>query len=454
MLTSISPLDGRYAAQTAGLSEVFSEFALIRARTQIELKYLLMVDRLGLFPAFSSLEIARIEALAAEFTMAHAERVKAIEAEIRHDVKAVELFLREHLALISPNRIHFGLTSEDVNNLAYGILFSQFVSGFGLPGLKTLMHLLIDRSRATAHVPFPTRTHGQAATPSTAGKELAVFLGRLRKHVESLKAMRFRGKLNGATGTYGAFQAAAAKVDWPAFSREFVEALGLEFNPLTTQIEDHDRWAEFFHLISRINNVIIDLNQDVWLWLMNGWYTQEIVAGEVGSSVMPHKVNPIRFENSEGNLLLANSMLGFFAEKLTRSRLQRDLSDSTVTRNVGVALAHSCLGWQETIAGFERLNLLPERCLADLESHPEVLAEAIQTILRRYHSGDPYSLLKELTRGKTLSREDLREIFSKLDCDPGVIEVLDSLSVPSYTGLAEKLCRDECEESTRFLERS
>jgi len=451
MLDAISPLDGRYASATAPLREFFSEFALIRARAHIELRYLLEFDSTGVFPRLTAEERMRIEALEISFAADDADKVKAAEKITRHDVKALEFFLRDRLSLAAPNRIHFGLTSEDVNNLAYGILLDSFVRTVQRPAMKNLLGKLIEICEGGAAQPFPTRTHGQAASPSTAGKELAVYIERFRRLGEKLVNVRFMGKCNGATGTWASWNAADPSLDWPGFFERFVAGLGLDFNPVTTQIEDHDSWAAYFNLVRQCNNVLIDLDQDIWLWLMEGWYCEEAAAGEIGSSTMPHKVNPIRFENSEGNLLLANALLGFFSDKLCRSRLQRDLSDSTVSRNIGVALGHSYLGFIETTHGLERLRLRPERCIQDLERHLELLAEPVQTILRPAIQADPYVLLKELTRGKNFSRADLERFIAGLEVTSEVSVKLLNLTVSGYIGLAERICREELERARAFL---
>ncbi|MEW6709268.1 MAG: adenylosuccinate lyase [Candidatus Riflebacteria bacterium] len=452
LLLNISPLDGRYAAVTTPLKNLFSEFALIQSRVEVELKYLLALDQVNLFPALTGEEKNRIKHLLESFTIKDAVQIKGIEATIRHDVKAIELFLRERLELINPNRIHFGLTSEDVNNLAYSMLFDRFVKENYIPALKDLMREITKLAESGADIPFPTRTHGQPASPSTAGKELAVWLRRLRKWGEKLKDFRFSGKCNGATGTWGSWLAASSEIDWYHFCKSFVISLGLEWNPITTQIEDHDCWAEFFNLTRQINNVLIDLDQDVWLWLMQGWYSEKAVSNEVGSSTMPHKVNPIRFENSEGNLLMANALLSFLSDKLCRSRLQRDLSDSTVSRNIGVALSHSYLGIIETRNGLLRLELQQKRCIDDITAHPQLLAEPIQTILRTAFSSDPYSLLKELTRGKVWEEEDLKHFITNLDICDDLKKRLLSLKVTEYIGAAGISCRKEIEKAGRFLE--
>ena len=451
-LTAVSPLDGRYSAATEPLREYFSEYALIKARAEIELRYLMAFDDMKVFLALAADEKKRIAQLLDGFSEQDAARVKELEATTRHDVKALEFFLRERLELAQPNRIHFGLTSEDVNNLAYSMLLDRFTRQCYRPALKSLLGDLAEMAETGAAQPFPTRTHGQPASPTTAGKELAVWLHRLRLLAERLVSFKFTGKCNGATGTWASWKAAAPQHDWPAFFENFVGSLGLEWNPLTTQIEDHDRWAGFFNMVRQINNVVVDLDQDIWLWLMNGWYSERAVAGEIGSSTMPHKVNPIRFENSEGNLLLANSLLVFMSDKLCRSRLQRDLSDSTVSRNIGVALAHSYLGICETTHGLQRLEVCPARCLGELEAHPELLAEPIQTILRPVLATDPYILLKNATRGRQWTKQDQAAFIGALAVSEEVKTSLQALKVEDYTGFAERVCRDEIGQTRRLLE--
>ncbi len=400
-LMAISPVDGRYADRTSHLREIFSEYALIRSRCEIELDYLLALEETNTFAPLLTEERARIQNLRNSLDEYAALRVKNIELTTKHDVKACEYFLIEALHLREPNRIHFGLTSEDVNNLAWTSLLRSYRDTVQIPQLKTLAQALAERVREGRESVFPTRTHGQFASPSTAGKEMAVFLTRLCNGLDNLAALRFRGKLNGATGTFAASISAAPNYDWRAFSRRFVESLGFEFNGCTTQIEDHDSWAQYFNITRMILNVVTDLDQDMWLYLMQGFYRETAVAGEVGSSTMPHKINPIRFENSEGNSQFACAQLSFLADKLTRSRMQRDLSDSTVTRNMGTAFAHAHLAVAETMSGLARLSLNRDYCKKVVAEHPEVLAEPVQTILRRFGAENPYEALKDLTRGRT-----------------------------------------------------
>ncbi|MEJ2543802.1 MAG: lyase family protein, partial [Calditrichaceae bacterium] len=348
MIKEISPLDGRYYDRLSHLGDYFSEYALMRSRVLVELRFLLALNESGLFEQFTSKEIDKIRFYQDHFSEADYQRIKEIEKKTNHDVKSCEIFLQEKLDLKSPNMIHFGLTSEDVNNLAYTFLFKDYLEKEQLPQIETVLKILIEHAANWKDVPFPARTHGQMASPSTGGKEMAVFLIRLIRQYERLKSFSFLGKLNGATGNYSALKAAFPKYNWIAFSEKFMEKYGLKINPATTQIEDHDTWAEYFSITKRINNIILDMDRDIWLYLTLGYLTISADKGAVGSSTMPHKVNPINFENSEGNMQVSIALFNGLIDKLGNSRLQRDLSDSTVTRNIGVALAHSYLAIQET----------------------------------------------------------------------------------------------------------
>jgi len=436
----ISPLDGRYSSRLAHLGEYFSEFALMRMRVHVELRFLLALDKTGFFPKLSDGEQKNITRQENGFTEADFARIKEIEADINHDVKACEVFLREKLGLAHPNMIHFGLTSEDVNNLAYSLLLKAYVEEQQIPQLRELMTHLLNHCRNWKAVPFPARTHGQMASPTTAGKEMAVFLSRLLKLYQRLKNFKFCAKLNGATGNYSALLAAFPNYDWINFSEEFMQANSLDANLITTQIEDHDNWAEYFSIVRQINHVVLDLDRDIWLYLTLGYLLISADKGAVGSSTMPHKVNPINFENSEGNLQLSTAMLNGLTDKFGQSRLQRDLSDSTVERNIGVALSHSWLAVSETIRGLKKLAVNEARCLEELNAHPELLAEPIQTILRREGVDDPYSLLKDITRGKRVTREELTALADKLNLRPEVRDELKKLSTTTYIGAAEQIC--------------
>lgn len=436
----ISPLDGRYGSKLSHLSQYFSEFALMRMRVIIELWYLEALDRAKLFERLTNDERRKIKKLQRTFCDKDYKRIKTIEKKINHDVKACEVFLRETLGLKNSNLIHFGLTSEDVNNLAYTHLFNNFKREQQLPHLRKLLELLCDKAEAWKKIPFPARTHGQMASPSTAGKEISVYIQRILRQFKRLNNFRFMGKLNGATGNYSALLAAFPEYDWIKFSGDFISRHGLEPNLITTQIEDHDTWAHYFSIIKQINNIIIDLNRDIWIYLTLGYMTIAAEKDAVGSSTMPHKVNPINFENSEGNLQVSNSLLGMLIDKLTNSRMQRDLSDSTVTRNVGVALAHSFLALQETVKGLKKLEINERKCKEELEQYPELLAEPIQTILRKEGFEDPYSLMKDLTRGRRISKKELVNFINNLKVKDEVKERLKALEVIEYTGEAARIC--------------
>lgn len=447
MTYPISPLDGRYGDRLHTLGTHFSEFALMRERCRVEALYLTALDATGLFPALSSDERDRIKHLLEHFADGDYQRIKAIEATTRHDVKACEFFLREKLALAKNNLIHFGLTSEDANNLAHNLMLQGYLEQEQLPLLNTVLAQLCQMAEQWKAAPFPARTHGQKASPTTAGKEIAVFINRLLRQYRKLKEFRFMGKLNGAVGNYSAMLAAFPEYDWISFGDRFVESLGLDSNIATTQIEDHDTWAEYFNITRQINNIVIDLNQDFWAYISRDLYREQTTAGEVGSSTMPHKVNPINFENSEGNLLLSNSLLTMLSDKLCRSRMQRDLSDSTVERNIGVALAHAHLALTETLRGLKKVRLNERACRAELERSPELLAEPIQTILRPVLQDDPYTLLKNLTRGKAITAEDIARFLDELDVDTAVKDRLRGLTVSAYTGAAVKICERVLEDA-------
>jgi len=450
----ISPLDGRYQERLAELSAVFSEFALMRERCLVEAAYVEALEGMGLFVALTPEEKGRISSLADDFCDADFDRIKAIEAETNHDVKACEIFLRERLELGEANRIHFGLTSEDVNNLAYGRLLDRYRSDIQLPQLRKLIETLTELAERWKGVVFPARTHGQPASPTTLGKELAVFLSRLLRQAVQLNEFRFRGKLNGATGTFAAFAAAAPEIDWPALSERFVAGLGLEPNACTTQIEDHDTLAEYFAIASRINAIVRDLDRDMWLYISHGDLVQKVVTSEVGSSTMPHKVNPIRFENSEGNVAIANALLLTMADWLTQSRMQRDLSDTTVKRNIGVALAHGHLAIDEALRGLDRIDVDEAALRAKVEATPEILTEGIQTILRLTEVEDPYELLRGLTRGEIVALQSLHEWIDKLQVADEVKERLKNLKSEEYIGFAPEICDRVVERARAWLKDS
>ena len=441
MPKEISPLDGRYAGRLGELAELFCEQALMRSRCEVELAYLEALADTGRFFALDEAARAALRRERDSFGDREYENIKRIEARTAHDVMACVEHLRERLPA-QAEWIHFALTSEDVNNLAYSRIFREYAEKLQLPLLEGVIRRLMELADGWRELPFPAKTHGQPASPSTAGKELAIFVSRLVRQYRQLEAFRFRGKLNGATGNWSAFVAADPDCDWIAFSKKFVESLGLEFNPATTQIEDHDAWSEYFSIVRRINTILLDLDVDTWEYISRGYFVQRKKEGEVGSSTMPHKVNPIKFENSEGNLVLANSLLSTLSERLCHSRMQRDLSDSTVVRNVGVALAHSHLAWQETLAGLGRVELDAAACRAELEREPQLLAEPYQIVLRRAGRKDAYDQLKELTRGRPVTRADFHNLLDTRGIDETLKTRLRALEVPDYVGLAARVCRE------------
>jgi adenylosuccinate lyase len=445
-LNALSPLDGRYAAKVADLASIFSESGLIRSRVAVELAWVkALADEPGI-PEVGTLtpdRRAALDGILDGFSAAAAARVKEIERRTNHDVKAVEYYLREAFDAAGlgdlKEFIHFACTSEDINNLAHALMLRA-----GLGQLRAAQDRVIADLRARAEawrgVPMLARTHGQPASPTTVGKELAVFVSRLVRQSASVGACRFLGKLSGAVGNYNAHVIAYPAVDWPALARRVVEDdLGLTFNTLTTQIESHDYMAEVFDAVARWNRVLLDLDRDMWAYISLGYFKQRLVAGEVGSSTMPHKVNPIDFENSEGNVGLANALLHHLAEKLPVSRLQRDLSDSTVLRNMGVALGYSLLAYESTLKGLGKIELNSEKLAADLDECWEVLAEPIQTVLRKAGVEDAYDRLKQLTRGRRMTRDDLHAFVATLDIDAADKQRLSELTPASYIGLASDL---------------
>ena len=451
MHDEISPLDGRYKDRLNGLGDHFSEFALMRTRCEIELRYLLALEESGLFPRFDPEEREAIENGLSSFSADDFARIKEIEKGIGHDVKACEVFLRETLKLRSPNMIHFGLTSEDVNNLAYGLTLTRYRDRIQLPQLRTLIETLLDLVERWKEIPFPARTHGRPASPTTAGKEMAVFLSRLLRQAERLEGFRFRGKLNGASGNYSALHAAFPDYDWEGFAERFVSGLGLEPNPATTQVEDGDHLAEYFGIVTRINTIVLDLDLDMWEYISRGEIVQIADPDEVGSSTMPHKVNPIDFENSEGNVAIANALLEALSAELPKSRMQRDLSGSTVRRNIGAALAHSYLAIGEAVRGLKRIDIDREAASGAITAHPEVLTEAYQTILRAEGYEDPYELFREATRGKRVSLAELHRLIEGLKIKAGLKDRLRKLEPTGYTGLAGRIAADVARRARAWL---
>ena len=426
----------------------FSEFGLIRYRVRIEIEWLIALAgqaSLGIGP-FSNESVTFLRELAAKFTEADGERVKAIEAQTNHDVKAIEYWLKERAAsnaqiMAASEFIHFACTSEDINNLSYSLALAECRRQVLLPRLDEVIEALRSLAHAQAATPMLARTHGQAATPTTLGKEIANVIERLRRGRAAIESVALLGKANGAVGNYNAHLAAYPGFDWEAFSKRFVEGLGLTFNAYTTQIEPHDCLAQFFDALARVNTVVLDLDRDVWGYISVGYFKQRTKAGEVGSSTMPHKVNPIDFENSEGNAGVANALLRHLSEKLPVSRWQRDLSDSTALRNVGPALGHTLLAWRSCLRGLGKLEVDTQRLAADLDANWEVLAEAIQTVMRRHGLPNPYEQLKELTRGKRLDGEAMRAFISGLQLPEPDKQRLLAMSPASYLGKAEELAR-------------
>ena len=448
-LTDLSPVDGRYANKVSPLRAILSEYGLIRFRVEVEVRWLeaLALESLILeVPALSSEASHILNLLVTEFSVEDAERVKEIERTTNHDVKAVEYFLKEkikgHQELENISEfIHFACTSEDINNLAYALMVKAARDEVMLPAMARLLSDLIDKAHDYAGQPMLSRTHGQPATPSTVGKEFANVAARLKRQLQQIEKVDILGKINGAVGNYNAHQVAYPDIDWPLFGRRFVESLGLSFNPYTTQIEPHDYLAELFHAQSRFNTILMDFDRDVWGYISLGFFRQVTVAGEVGSSTMPHKVNPIDFENSEGNLGLANALFSHLAEKLPLSRWQRDLTDSTVLRNMGVGFAHTLIALEAALKGLGKLALNRESLEADLAANPEVLAEPIQTVMRRHGIEKPYEKLKELTRGQRIDTATLRSFIDALEIPEDAKGRLLALSPRDYTGYAEALAR-------------
>ena len=450
-IAALSPLDGRYAKSVEALRPVFSEYGLMRARVRVELSWLKALaaePKIVEVPPFDEAVLAEIDDVIAGFSLEDAAAVKAIEATTNHDVKAIEYWLKERFAGVPAvsavsEFIHFACTSEDINNLSHALMLREARDEVLLPKLAEVSDKLRSLAHELAAVPMMSRTHGQPATPTTLGKEVANVLYRLERQAKQLSAQEFLGKINGAVGNYNAHMVAYPDVDWEGHCRRFVEEdLGLTFNPYTIQIEPHDYMAEFFQAVSRINTILIDFNRDVWGYISLGYFKQKVKAGEVGSSTMPHKVNPIDFENSEGNLGMANAVLAFLSEKLPVSRWQRDLTDSTVLRNMGVGIGYAVLGLAAHLRGLNKLEANPAALAADLDATWELLAEPIQTVMRRYGVANPYEKLKDLTRGKDgITPEVLASFIRDLDIPDGAKQQLLDLTPASYVGKAENLAK-------------
>lgn len=448
-LTAISPIDGRYSDKVDELRPIFSEYGLIRFRVQVEVRWLQALANQAEIvevSTFSDCANQHLENIISHFSETDALRVKAIEKTTNHDVKAVEYFLKEK---ISGNAelekvsefIHFACTSEDINNLSYALMLKAGRTVI-LTQIEAVISSLTKLALDTAAQPMLSRTHGQSATPTTVGKEIANVVARLNRQKSQLEKVELLGKINGAVGNYNAHAVAYPEVNWADFAEEFVTSLDLTFNSYTTQIEPHDYVAEFFHALSRFNTILLDFDRDIWGYISLGYFKQRTIAGEVGSSTMPHKVNPIDFENSEGNLGLANALFGFLADKLPVSRWQRDLTDSTVLRNIGVGVAHTVIAIQATLKGISKLELNADALDNDLNANWEVLAEPIQTVMRRYGIEKPYEKLKELTRGHRITPEQMQQFVETLEIPAEAKTQLLALTPRSYTGYAEQLARD------------
>lgn len=449
-ITALSPLDGRYQTKVEPLRFYFSEFALIRYRVQVEVSWLKALSNdpgVVEIPPFSIETNAQLDVLVKNFSVSDGEAIKAIEAITNHDVKAVEYWLKQILAdnaevAKAAEFIHFACTSEDINNLSHGLMLKSSLEQVMLPALNKIIARLVELAHQLADVPMLARTHGQPATPTTLGKEMANAVYRLQRGKKQLATVAILGKINGAVGNYNAHLSAYPDLDWEKFAQLFVENLGLEFNPYTTQIEPHDTMAELFDAYARINTILLDLNRDIWGYISLGYFKQKTKADEVGSSTMPHKVNPIDFENSEGNLGIANALLRHLSEKLPVSRWQRDLTDSTVLRNMGVALGHTLLAYDSCLKGLNKLDVNPAQLRVDLDNTWEVLAEPIQTVMRRYGAANPYEQLKALTRGKGgITQETLHQFIHDLNIPAEEKDRLLAMTPRNYIGQASALAR-------------
>lgn len=448
-LTAVSPVDGRYGSRTRALREIFSEYGLIRFRVMVEVRwYQFLAAHPGIpeLPALSAEESAALDRLVDGFSETDAARVKAIERTTNHDVKAVEYFIKESVTETGQpglmkhlEFVHFACTSEDINNLSHGLMLRHGVHDVFLPLVDRVIGQLAELARENAAVPMLARTHGQVASPTTMGKEIANVVARLRRQREQVANCAILGKINGAVGNFNAHLSAYPDVDWLAASEDFVSSLGLNWNAWTTQIEPHDYIAELFNAVMRLNTILLDLDRDIWGYISIGYFRQRKVEGETGSSTMPHKVNPIDFENSEGNLGVANALMAHLAEKLPISRWQRDLTDSTVLRNLGIGIAYSQIAWESTAKGLGKLELDPAALEADLARSWEVLAEPIQTVMRKYDIAEPYEKLKALTRGERLDEARIAAIIDELDMPEAAKAQLRALSPATYIGAAERL---------------
>ncbi|MBO5412966.1 MAG: adenylosuccinate lyase [Clostridia bacterium] len=441
-LLCISPIDGRYHKITESLNEYFSEYALIKYRVVVEIKWLLKLNEV-ININFSLAQINALNSIIANFNTLEAKKVKEIEATTKHDVKAIEYYLRDRFDSLGlsdfKNYIHFGCTSEDINNLAYGLMIKNGLYNVFIPSAEELVDTVAKKAKEYRNIPMLAHTHGQPATPTTVGKELAVFVYRWQSILKLLKTINLRGKFSGAVGNFNAHVVSFPNLDWIKIASEFVESLGLEFNPLTTQIESHDIICVIFNYIKSFNNITMDFNSDMWIYISHNYFNQSVVKTEVGSSVMPHKVNPINHENSMANIRIANSIFTALCENLPVSRMQRDLSDSSALRNIGVGFAHSLVSISQSIIGFNKLTPNEKVLSEDLNSNVAVVSEAIQTVLRKNGYTNAYELLKELTRGQEITLQDIQSFVQGLDIPNEDKENLLNLTPSSYLGLADKL---------------
>jgi len=446
-LLAISALDGRYASRVAPLNTIVSEYGLLRWRVQVECCWFMSLAAapdIAELPVLDTRQAAAVAAIYQDFSLADAARIKALERTTNHDVKAVEYFVKERIAVIEGladhiEFVHFACTSEDINNLAYGLMLLAARDQVLLPQMQQLIDVIDSLASANHKLPMLSRTHGQPASPTTLGKELANVSARLSRQIDAFAGLEALGKMNGAVGNFNAHVVAYADVDWRSLSEHFVTSLGLRYNPYTTQIEPHDYMAEWFHAILRFNQILLDFDRDIWAYIAIDYFKQRKVEGETGSSTMPHKVNPIDFENSEGNIGVAAALLEHMASKLPVSRWQRDLSDSTVLRNIGSAFGHCSVAYQATLKGMSRLEVNPAAIRDDLNRSWEVLAEAVQTVMRRHGLPEPYERLKELTRGKQMDEGVYRQVLANLDIPESELEALSALTPATYLGLAAEL---------------
>jgi adenylosuccinate lyase len=443
-LTAVSPIDGRYGSKTNELTTIFSEFGLIKYRVQVEIRWLQCLAKhksVAEVPALSTEANALLDSIVDNFSTDDAQAIKDIEATTNHDVKAVEYFIKQRietnteLAKIT-EFVHFACTSEDINNLSHALMLKAGRDDVVVPYMEKVSNAITALAHEHAELPMLSRTHGQTASPTTLGKEMANVAARMRRQIAQIKKIEILGKMNGAVGNYNAHISAYPEIDWAENAENFINGLGLEFNPYTTQIEPHDYIAELFDVIARFNTILIDFDRDIWAYISNGYFKQKTIAGEVGSSTMPHKVNPIDFENSEGNLGLANAVLAHLAQKLPVSRWQRDLTDSTVLRNMGVGIGYSVIAYQAAMKGISKLEVNEARLAADLDNAYEVLAEPIQTVMRRYAIEQPYEKLKAFTRGKAITKEMMIEFVDSLELPQAEKDALKAMTPASYVGNA------------------